>query len=183
MKTRKWSFYWAIALTVLCSWSCTEWGLTDPPAGNQIYPKLEQKGVLDFEEELLPETFTLMAYSEGEIPTIISDAEKGKVLQLQGGYAQISNPLYGVKVQTGLSLTFWAKSEANNSGALFSFASEDNADKLFFTPSLELSYTGSPQNINLHTASTSSLLDDESWHYVAISVKNDGFLLHVDGKM
>ena len=72
------------AFTVLCLWSCKDWGEMDPPAGNQGYPKLELKGSFKFEEELAPETSLLVAYDNGQIPHIVTEEEKGKVLTLAG---------------------------------------------------------------------------------------------------
>ena len=107
----------------------------DPAAGNQIYPKLELKGEYKFEEELSPEEVTLSAYDGGEVPRIVTDEFKGKVLNLNGGYARFHNPLYNVKVQTGVSVTMWVKTAADNlEGAIFSFANEDNSERIFFTP-------------------------------------------------
>ena len=141
MKANKWPSLLVAAFTVLCLWSCKDWGQMDPPAGNQVYPKLELKGDFKFEEELSPETSLLVAYDNGQIPKIVTDEEKGKVLQLKGGYARFTNPLYGVKIQTGASVTFWVKTAENNlQGAILGFATEDNSTKVFFTPNTWLRF-------------------------------------------
>ena len=109
MKTRKWPAI-CMAILTLCVGSCQDWGQMDPPAGNQVHPKLEQVANLTFDEETLnPQEIQMFAYSEGEIPSLVIDPEFKQVLHLSGGYARIFNPLNKVKVQNAVSLTFWMK--------------------------------------------------------------------------
>ncbi len=184
MKSPKWLSILTVTLLTFSMWSCQDWGQMDPPAGNQIYPRLELKGEYKFEDELSPEEFTLSAYGEGNIPEIVSDSEKGNVLQLNGGFARVSNPLLNVKIQTGASVTFWVKTTANNlSATIFSFMDEEEQTKLFFTPNAWLKYQGAGASFEVNNPSqpTDALTADE-WHYVALSVKTDGFFIYIDGE-
>ncbi len=185
MKTKKWSSLLMAAFTVLCLWSCKDWGEMDPPAGNQVYPKLELKGSFKFEEELAPETSLLVAYDNGQIPKIVTDEEKGKVLQLAGGYARFTNPLYDVKIQTGASVTFWVKTAENNlSGAILSFANEDNSIKTFFTPNAWLKFDSPSASLDINnpTSTVTNALTPDEWHYVALIMRTDGYTIYIDGE-
>ena len=185
MKANKWSSLLMAAFTVFCLWSCKDWGQMDPPAGNQVYPKLELKGDFKFDEELSPETALLVAYENGQIPKVVTDEEKGKVLQLNGGYVRFTNPLYGVKIQTGASLTFWVKTSENNlSGAIYSFANEDNSTKLFFTPNTWMHYDSPYTTIDVNNPSTvvTNAISPDEWHYVAMIIRTDGYDIYIDGE-
>ena len=93
-KTRKWPSLIVAAFTVLSFGACTDWGQMDPPAGNQIYPKLEQVTHLSFDdEELDPTAIMTFAYPDGEVPVLAQDEALGQVLHMPGGYARIFNPL------------------------------------------------------------------------------------------
>jgi hypothetical protein len=157
----------------------------DPAAGNQIYPKLELKGEYKFEEELSPEEVTLSAYDGGEVPRIVTDEFKGKVLNLNGGYARFHNPLYNVKVQTGVSVTMWVKTAADNlEGAIFSFANEDNSERIFFTPNAwlhrdSLNVSG---EVNKPTQASTPPFTAGEWHYMALIITNQGYTLYIDGE-
>lgn len=190
MKTRKRS---AICLTILtlCMGSCQDWGRMDPSPGNQVNPKLEQVANLTFDDETLnPETIQTFAYPDGDIPSLFTDEAFGQVLQLSNGYARIFNPLNKVKVQDGVSLTFWmkqaalTKDEQDLTGALFSFHNENATQRMFFTANGWLSYEGADgtyNNYNPEDTKTGMLTPDE-WHYVALAVTNNGYFVYVDGE-
>ncbi|MGQ1945988.1 LamG-like jellyroll fold domain-containing protein [Geofilum sp. OHC36d9] len=165
-------------------WSCQEWGEMDPEAGNQVYPKLVLKGEYEFDPGSLDEV-VLGSYESGQEPKIVSDEFKGKVVQLSGGYIQFINPLKNVSLQTGASLTMWVKtSEGNLNGAIFSFANEDDSEKLFFTPNGWLSYTSEDDSYEVNNPAdveTDLLIADE-WHYLAIIIKTNGYIIYVDGE-
>ena len=106
MKTRKWPAI-CLAILTMCMGSCQDWGQMDPIPGNQVLPKLELVANLTFDDEKLnPEEIQTFAYPDGDIPSLFTDETLGQVLQLEGGYARIFNPLNKVKVQDGVSLTF-----------------------------------------------------------------------------
>ena len=103
-KTRKW---WLLSVAVVLFASCSDWGQMDPPAGNQVYPKLERISAFTFNEA--NDAFQFFSYPGGNEPDLEIDEEHGSVLHLNGGYVEIDNPLNGVKVQNAVSLTFWIK--------------------------------------------------------------------------
>ncbi|MDR0745795.1 MAG: hypothetical protein LBF17_04785, partial [Mediterranea sp.] len=194
MKTRKWPLCMAI-LTILCMGSCEDWGQMDPPAGNQIYPKLEQIASLTFDEELDPTVIQPFAYSGGDTPILWDDDDRGSVLYSNEGYARIANPLNSVKVQNGVSLTFWVKQaiqtdedtseelDQDLEGALFSFQNGNGTQRMFFTANGWLSYEGIDGTFedNNPASAKTGLMTAGEWHYVAVAVTNDGYFVYVDG--
>ncbi|MCA1745384.1 MAG: LamG domain-containing protein [Bacteroidales bacterium] len=156
----------------------------DPPAGNQVFPKLELKGDFKFDAGF-PDDVVLASYEGGQNPSIVTDEFKGKVVQFSAGYVQFNNPLNGVKLQTGASLTMWVKTtEDNLSGSLFSFANDDNTEHLFFTPNAWMSYTGADGSyeVNNPANGATNLLTPDEWHFLAISIQTDGYFVYVDGE-
>lgn len=192
-KVKKWSFLIMAIFTVLLLQSCQDWGETDSPAGNQIYPKLEKLTTYTFEEEIDPTSIQLFAYKGGNIPAIANDQErKSKVLHMNGGYARIANPITNVKVQNGVSLTFWMKqtvqsddkSKQDLEGALFSFQNENGTQKLFFTANGWFSYDAidGTYEENNPSENKTGLMSVGEWHYVAMTIRNDGYVVYVDGE-
>lgn len=200
---------WKSALLVLlsavfCFSSCADWGEWDDPAGNQVYPTLEKLVSYTFEpenegEEIevdLSSIFRLFAYPEGNIPTLDENGGRtGNVVHFDGGYARIDNPVSKVKVQNGVSLTFWMKqiirTDAETGkelaqdleGAIFSFQSEDGSEKMFFTANGWLSYDGPERDYedNNPAGYNTGLMSAGEWHYVAMTVRDDGYAVYVDG--
>jgi hypothetical protein len=188
-------------LTIFCMSSCEKWGQSDPPAGNQVYPKLEQVVNLTFEEELNPEE--LFAYPDGSKPTLVDDEEHGKVFHAQGGYARMQNPLSKVTVQNAVSLTMWIKwadpaereenetatptttkraapaGEQSQACALFSFLNEEGKG-LSFTADGKLKYTGNEGSYADNNPEVDELMTAGEWHYLAIAITNTGYFVHVD---
>ncbi len=166
-------------------WSCQDWGEMDPEAGNQVYPKLVLKGEYEFNSGF-SEDAILGSYEGGQDPTIIRDDFKGKVAQLSGGYIQLDNPLKDASLQTGVSLTMWVKTSADNlSGAIFSFANEDNTANFFFAPNGWMSYSSAAgsYDVNNPADGATDLLTPDEWHYLAVIVKNEGYSIYVDGEI
>lgn len=192
-KVKKWAPLIMAAFTILLCASCQDWGETDPPSGNQVYPKLEKIVTYSFEEEIDPAIIQLYAYSDGNTPTLVNDEErKSSVLHLNGGYAHIDNPLNSVKAQNGVSLTFWMKqvvqtgenSEQDLDGALFSFQNENGTQKFFFTANGWLSYDGidGKYEDNNPSGYKTGLLTAGEWHYVAMTIRDNGYVIYVDGQ-
>ena len=194
------------AFTVLSFCSCEDWGEADPPAGTDVYPKLEQVANIDFEPAekegevgFDPESFNYYAYPEGDIAVVEEDAEHGQVLHLPNGYARTFNPLTNYKAQNGVSLTFWVKQalrideesgeeqEPDLTGALFSFQNSNGTQRLFLTANGWLKYEGvdGEYEANNPTARVVGknplLLPAGEWHYMAVTVRDDGYSIYVDG--
>ncbi len=190
MKTRKQPLRFILLPALLCLHACQDWGETDPPAGNQIYPHLEQVAELNFNEELIPQDVQAFAFDGGKVPTLVQDDTRGQVLRMERGYARLFNPLNAVKVQNGVSLTLWVKTDAPPAGegqdltsALFSFRNENHTQRLFFTANGWLRYEGvdgTYEDNNPETGRT-GLMTDGEWHYLAIAVTKTGYFVYVDG--
>lgn len=174
-------------------------GETDPPAGNDVYPRLEQVADITFEEDAFdPTGMNYFAFQGGDVPEVTDDEARGKVLHISGGYARLFNPMTVYKAQNGVSLTFWVKQQPLASGeetegagendltdALFSFQNENGTQKMFFTANGWLSYDvadGEYEVNNPENVKTGMLDGAGQWHYVALTVRNDGYSVFVDGK-
>lgn len=185
------------AFTVLSFSACQEWGEIDPPAGNQVYPKLEQVAKITFEDGTFdPTSFNYYAYDGGEVAVVEEDATQGNVLHLPNGYARLFNPLNNVKVQNGVSLTFLVKqvlltdeetgkqAADDLEGALFSFQNENGTQRMFLTANGWLKYEaadGEYEANNPQEYKTGMMGATGEWHYVALKVCNDGYTVFVDG--
>jgi hypothetical protein len=189
-KKKKWPLV-ALVAGLLCFSSCGEqWGRIDPPSGNQVYPRLEKVADLKFDEDLNPDEIQSISYEGGSIPSIVNDDEHGKALQLNGGYVRMANPLLKVTVQTGVSLTFWAKQsgaseEQDLRGALFSFQNEDGSEKMFFTANGWLCFQGAEGSFDERnpSATASPVMTPGEWHYLAVVITNTGYTIYVDGEV
>ncbi|MBK5720955.1 hypothetical protein JGH11_08735 [Dysgonomonas sp. Marseille-P4677] len=173
--------------------SCQNWGEMDPPAGNQVYPKLEKLITYSFEEDIDPSIFELFAYNNGHTPSLTeNEGHSSQVLHLNNGYARIDNPLNNVTVQNGVSFTFWMKqitqtdeeSSQDLEGALLSIQNENGNQKFFFTANGWLSYDGVDGKYETNNPSIykTGLLSENEWHYVAMAIRNDGYAIFVDGE-
>lgn len=201
MKTRKWPVPILAAFTVLSFWACEDWGQMDPPAGTLKNPKLEQVAKITFEDkEFDPQSLNYYAYEGGDIAEIEDDNVHGKVLHLPDGYARMFNPLNSVEVQNGVSLTFWVKQaprideeteeelEPDLVGALFSFQNSNGTQRTFLTANGWLKYEGVDGEYEVNNPETNKvsknplLLPSGEWHYMAITIRNDGYSIYVDGK-
>jgi len=200
MKTRKWPVI-CLAILTMCMGSCQDWGKMDPPAGTDVTPKLEQVANLTFDDkELNPEEIQTFAYPDGDIPSLFTDESLGQVLYMPNGYARIFNPLNKVKVQNGVSLTFWIKQalpepvegaegeeavmeEQDLTGAIFSFQNGNATQRMFFTANGWLNYEGvdGTYEANNPNSDKTGLITRGEWHYVAIAVTNNGYFVYVDG--
>src|SRR5690554_1195767 len=165
---------------LLCFSSCSEqWGQIDPPAGNQVYPRLEQVLNLAFEEDLNPEAITLASYEGGNLPEIVNDDSLGNVLHLDGGYLHTPNPLLNMNIQNGVSFTFWARQfEEDMDGALLSFQNEEGSQKMIFTANGQIDFNGVDY---AQRQGEPSLFETEDWYYVAVAITYSGYSIHIDG--
>lgn len=197
-KTRRWPSLLLAAFTVLSFGACEDWGQMDPPAGTDVYPKLEQVYSETFGGNFDPTTsMTLFAYDEGDVPTVVVDEERDSVLHLANGYARLFNPLTNYKAQDGVSLTFWVKQalfldeeteeplEEDLDGALFSFQNFNGTQRMFMTANGYLKYEGVDgewESTDLLETKTGMLNNAGEWHYVAVTVKDNGYSVYVDGE-
>lgn len=198
MNPSKWMPLAAIAMLVTSATSCREWGEQDPPAGNQIKPTLQNIAAYDFEAEegLDPIEFRLTANPGGNLPEVVEDETKGKVLHLDNGFATISNPLNNVTLQDAVSLTFWMRQpvsvsegeEAGNasqdiSSPLIAFENETANGRLFINANGGINYSAADGEWveNDPASVTTGYITPDEWHYVAVVIGNKGYEWWVDG--
>ncbi len=201
MKTKKWMCCMAAVAVMMTSSSCHEWGEMDPPAAGDIYPTLENVAQYTFDDETLdPMLFKTGSYTGVDIPELYADPEKGQVLYLNNGYVTMANPLASVTCQSAVSLTFWMKqgqvettmadddAEETESqdltGALIGFTNDNESGRMFFTANGWISYTGLDGEWSENDPSQyeTGYITPGEWHYVALTVRNDGYGIYVDGQ-
>ncbi len=196
MKTVQWPFLVLAAFTVLSFQGCEQWGQMDPPAADQKTPRLEQVAKITFEEEEFnPESFDFFAYEGGNLAAIADDEAQGKVLHLPDGYARTNNPLTGASVQNGVSLTFFARQavltdeesgetlENDLAGALFSFQNANGTQRMYFTANGTLVYDGVDGSYTTDASVKTGMMSPPGeWHYVALTVRDDGYTVFVNGR-
>jgi hypothetical protein len=168
----------ALSLTSACS----EWGQqTDPPAGNQVYPRLVKLLSYNFNRALTPEQAQFFAYPNGAEPAIAADDSLGGVLHFNGGYARMANPATQVTLQTAISLTFWVKQATEDTaGALFSFQNEEGTESLYLTGSGTLAFQGADASYE-NTLNTSLLTPGEP-QFVSVIISLSGYSVYVNSQ-
>lgn len=197
-KWRRWLIVLAAVITALSLEACQEWGQMDPPAGTDIYPKTEKVGEYSFEEAIDPQIMQTFAYTDGNTPDLVQDADLGsQVLHFNGGYVRFFNPMLTTSAEEAVSMTFWIKQAALDEGeveagtavkdlnsAIFSFENENGTESLYMTGNGALVYEAMDGKYSVNTADevTTGMLDEPGvWHYVALMVHNDGYTVYVDG--
>jgi hypothetical protein len=180
----------SLSLLIGLSSCVDDWGQSDPPAGTDKYPKLEQVATFDFEEDIDPQQIQLAAYSDGNVPELVDDEELGsKVLHLNGGYAKLFNPFGSYQLQEAASMTFLVKQQSEGalivdeegnavldedgneqreafskdlSSALVCFQNANATQSLYITPNGGLVYDGIDGELTVNDASdvTTGLLDE-----------------------
>ncbi|WP_437922073.1 hypothetical protein [Sphingobacterium sp. LRF_L2] len=185
----RWIYVLLTGYLMLSLQACQSWNKWDDPSGNQVYPTLQKLVTYAFNNGIDSE-FQLSAYEGGNLPKVATDNDLGSsVLQLDGGYAKINNPLNSVKVQNGVSFTFWMKQanpsgvEQDLSGALLSFQNETGSQKAFITANGWLSYQGDgTYEDNNPSAGATGIISTGEWHYIALKIRNNGYAIYVDGE-
>lgn len=199
MKTEKWMPTAAFAALLTMTASCDDWGKQDPPAGNQVVPTLENVAAYDFEaEEGLDPSWQLIANPGGNAPRVIEDdteGKGGKMLEINGGYASLPNPLNKVVCQEAVSLTFWLYQEApaeeegetpaeqDLSSPLISFVNETGNGRFYINANGGMVYDAADGEWTENDPATvkTGYLKPGEWHYVALMVDKDGYDYWVDG--
>lgn len=203
MKKTKWMPAALMSTAVLlgASGCTTDWGQMDPPAGVSVSPKLENVATFEFEDESLdPMVYKLHGATEEAVPALAQDERKGNVLTFpEGSWVVLHNPLNQVTCQQGASLTFWMKQtpavEVAEDGTetvapqdlvspLFSFTNENESAHLNFSANGWIDYSGADGewSENDPAAYATGFMPHNQWNYVALSVRNDGYDLYVNGE-
>jgi hypothetical protein len=173
--------------------SCQNWGEEDNPSGNQKNPVPPDASVkvlafFPFDTDLNAAGGNITgegyALTGGAEPEIVEDPVRGQVLYQNGGYTRFQNPLQGLNVAKGASVTLWVKMpEIDTAGALFSFMDE-TAGTLYFTGNACLSYEGTGGRLDVNNPNTviTDVLLPNQWHFVAITLTYDGYIIYIDGE-
>ncbi len=195
----------AVAAVLFGSSCSSDWGKVDPPAGVQTLPNLENVANFDFEQEQLdPMLFRANGNNQDQVPAIVEDEDKGFVLELNDGWVEMNNPLTNYKCEKAASLTFWLKQipetftdeEGNQttgpqdvSGPLFAFTNQNRTEHLTFSANGGIEYDaadGTWSCDNPAEVTTGYIpvdgFDGHGWNYVALTVRNDGYDLYVNGE-
>ena len=191
------SFIAIVALFGLTTFTACapDWGEADPPAANQTYPTLEElKTAYSFEYEEGVEPLSDLNLVSGDLVEVVQDDSLGSnVLHLgSGSYVRAINPFKGTSLQTGAGITFKVKMEENSPyAALMTIGGEptDSCGKFFFTANSQLNFTpADPQalqskslDVNNPASVKTNAITGGAWHYVALQIKSDGFIMYVDG--
>ncbi len=96
----------------LAAASCgPDWGKMDPPAGNQIYPSLQNVASYNFDEEIDPLVVELGSLDGSAAAVVaVDDSVQSPILDIsRGAYARLANALTAVDCQTSASVSFWFK--------------------------------------------------------------------------
>lgn len=185
MKTEKWMPLAAFAALLVTTTSCEDWGKQDPPAGNQVYPTLQNVAKYDFqaEEGLDPAVYRLVANPGGEMPAVVEDEEKGKVLGVNNGSLAVSNPLTAVVLQDAASLTFWLKVDGveSLSQPLISFEDESGSAGVSVAADGSIRYAAADGNWST-AGKLADYVTPGEWHYMAMVLSNTGYTMTVDGE-
>lgn len=207
MTKEKWMSATALALLLTAATSCEDWGRQDPPAGNQIFPSLENVANLDFEAEegLDPAVFTAVANPGGNDPAIVNDNIKGNVLCLDNGYVSVSNPFNKVVLQNAASFTFWMMEPEtdgtradgedqepteptgmalNMDGSILTFGDNTGSQYLNIHADGALAFNSADGQWSETTPDSdiARYITQGDWHYVGIVIKDKGYEWWIDGE-
>jgi hypothetical protein len=188
------SFATAVFPAIILLFStCQKWGEWDDPSGNQknpVPPDASVKVIAHFpfdtdlnavEADISGEVFVL---EDGIDPEIIDDPVRGGVLHQKGSYTRFKNPLQGLDVAQGASITLWVKMpEIDLTGALFSLQDE-TAGSLYFTGNVSLSYKSAEDEFEVNNPDitvTGELLPNQ-WHFLAVTLTYEGYHIYIDGE-
>jgi len=195
MNTKQWLPMAAVAVLLMES-SCSDWGIVDPPAGNQAVATLENVASWTFDDpQLDSKTFKAVAFDGGELPAVVEDESLGNVLFLNNGYVSVANPLNAVTCQKAASVLFKMKqpvevdeegnvtSTQDLEGALFGFTNATKNESLWFTANGMLHYDGLDgfYEDNNPASVKTNYITPGAWHSVALIVRDSGYAIYVDG--
>ncbi|MCM1451776.1 MAG: LamG domain-containing protein [Clostridium sp.] len=189
-----------------------EWGKADPPAGNQVYPTLQKAGETNFDEGLDPDVFAVVSSTAGVQPEVVEDAiAKSPVLQLNQGTVSFANPLTGLTCQKAASFTLWMQQpmdqdeegnfigEQDTENPVISFVNEASAaaqaavrsrieaepytnyGSLTFNSAGKIDYSTTDGTYSMYVP-VDSLIPGGEWHYVAVTISDEGYAIAVDGE-
>ena len=181
------------AMALLCLSSCKEWDEVDPPAGGQVYPKLEQLASYHFDDGTPVNSIStsqegvLFQYEGGDLPVFENDATwKTTFMKLNGGYLCLPNPIGG-NAQNAVSLVFYVYTDVDDDVdistlTLFSFKNEDGSQEVSLDGNGGLHVNTTAGQWEFNTESKTGILQgDTAWHKVAVCISDWDYFIYVDG--
>ena len=166
---------------LLVTYSCTDWGQSDPPAGNQVYPSREAKGPYTFKGLAGIDEAEFIVSTTGSCAVAYDDSLYTEVLELEQGTAVMQNPLKDVKLQIGAGVAMWVKTDGENAAdRIFSFVSEDGSSSVNFTVGGLLESPTKPSAVEL---AGRPLLTADTWHFLAVQMNNTSSTVYLDGEV
>lgn len=171
-----------------------DWGKMDPPAGNQIYPSLQNVASYNFDEELDPLLVELASHLGGTPALVaVDDSVQSPVLDIShGSYARLSNALKSVDCQTSASVSFWYKQLSGitpEDGSVAPIEASSsvlrwNMDEstLDFTANGCLKLKSGDKALTLNNETTNDFIKADKWQFITLVVANDGYKLYVGGE-
>ena len=196
MKTSIKSSFLLAALGLSITACGPDWGKMDPPAGNQIYPSLQNVASYNFDEELDPLLVELGSHVGGT-PAIVAvdDSVQSPVLDIsKGSYAKLANALKAVTCQTSASVSFWYKQLSGMTPEEGTVAPIDAASSLLhwdmeentldFTANGCLRFKSGDKTVVLNDPSevTNDFIKADKWQFVTLVVADNGYRMFVGGE-
>ncbi|MDE6480084.1 MAG: hypothetical protein K2L45_07410, partial [Muribaculaceae bacterium] len=182
----------SLCLTVV---SCgPDWGKMDPPAGNQIYPSLQNVACYNFDEELDPLLVELASHSGGTPAVVaVDDSVQSPVLDIsQGAYARLANALQSVVCQTSASVSFWYKQVSGQTleeGAVAPLNSASSVlhwdmegSTLDITADGSLKLKSGDKTVNIASEAANDIVKADKWQFITYVVAQNGYRMFVGGE-
>ncbi|MDE6632880.1 MAG: hypothetical protein K2K23_07765 [Muribaculaceae bacterium] len=182
----------SLCLTVV---SCgPDWGKMDPPAGNQIYPSLQNVACYNFDEELDPLLVELASHSGGTPAVVaVDDSVQSPVLDIsQGAYARLANALQSVVCQTSASVSFWYKQVSGQTleeGAVAPLNATSSVlhwdmegSTLDITANGGLKFKSGDKAVNIAPEAANDIVKADKWQFITYVVAQNGYRMFVGGE-
>ncbi|MDE6548348.1 MAG: hypothetical protein K2L22_05065, partial [Muribaculaceae bacterium] len=179
----------------LAAASCgPDWGKMDPPAGNQIYPSLQNVACYNFDEEMDPLLVELASLSGGT-PAIVAvdDSVQSPVLDIsQQTYARLVNALKAVDCQTSASVSFWYKQVSGltlEEGAVAPLNATSSVlhwdmegSTLDITANGGLKFKSGDKAVTLTSEAANEIVKADKWQFITYVVAQNGYRMFVGGE-
>ncbi|MDE5586528.1 MAG: LamG domain-containing protein, partial [Muribaculaceae bacterium] len=172
------------------------WGQMDPPAGNQIYPSLQNVASYNFDEELDPALVELASHSGGTPASVaVDDSVQSPVLNIsKGTYARLANALKAVECQTSASVSFWYKqlsgqapeegvvAPLNCASSVLHWDMEGSSLDITANGCLKLKSGDKTVTINEAAEAATDAVKADKWQFMTFVVAKNGYRMFVGGE-
>lgn len=169
-----------VAAMLFCTTGCTDWGQSDPEAGNQVFPSRETTSTMTMKGLAAITDAPFIVASTGNAEIVYDEDLYTEVLHTNHGTATMANPLNAVKLQTGAGIALWVKTDGSNANdRIFTIAGADGQQPIYFTTSGTLvtpTATGTVQT------TTEQLLAPDTWYFIAVQMNSTGCVVFRDGE-